>query len=110
MQDRGAGWAPTGWTILASTYYASRQVEGNIQTDKARDELTAFFPSGFGNLSRPFYWFASQVSYRAYLPAKTKSSPVNHNIYGSLTTDCPAGVRHDPNSLPYPAKLLLAAK
>ena len=110
VQDRGAGWAPTGWTILASTYYASRPVEGNIQTDKARDELTAFFPAGFGNLSRPFYWFASQVSYRAYLPAKTRSSPVNHNIYGSLTTDCPAGVRQDPNSLPYPAKLLLAAK
>jgi hypothetical protein len=109
VQDRGAGWEPTGWTILASTYYTSSAVEGSIQTDKARDELTAFFPAGFGNLSRPFYWFASQEEYRSYLPGASKSAPVDHNVYGSLTTDCPIGVRADPNSLPYPAKLLLAA-
>jgi hypothetical protein len=107
VQDRGAGWEPTGWTILASTYYTSARVEGNIQTDKGRNELTAFFPAGFGNVSRPFYWFASQEEYRSYLPG-SKGAPVDHNIYGSLTTDCPTGVRPDPNSLPYPAKLLLA--
>jgi len=108
VQDRGAGWEPTGWTILASSYYNSSPIEGNVHTDKAHDELSAFFPAGFANLSPPFYWFANQEAYRGYLPEKSRTAPDNFEIYGSINTDCPFGVRHDPNSLPYAKKLLMA--
>jgi hypothetical protein len=110
VEDRGAGWEPTGWTIVASTYYNSTPVEGDVHTNTARDQLTAFFPAGFANLSPPFYWFASQEEYRAYLPEKSKTAPDNYSIYGSINNDCPRGVRPDPNSLPYAAKLLMAPR
>jgi len=104
VQDRGTGWDPAGWTILAATYYTSSPVAGNISTDAGRKQLRVFFPAGFANLEPPFYWFATQEEYRSYLPAKT----IDHNIFGSVNTDCPAGVRQSPNSLPNPAKLVAA--
>ena len=109
VEDRGKGWQPTGWTILASTYSSDSPVAGEVHTNKAHDDLTTFFPSGFANLRRPFYWFASQEEYRAYLPQDNKAAPQNWNINGAIFTDCPAGVRPDPNSTPDSAKLLTAA-
>lgn len=107
VEDRGEGWEPTGWTIIASTYTQDKLVSGDVHTDKARDEIAAVFPAGFADLQPPFYWFASQVAFRAYLPRGKGGR--DWSINGSLTNDCPAGVRHDPNSLPYGAKLLAAS-
>jgi len=108
VEDRGKGWEPTGWTILASIGTDASPVDGSVQTDAARDELSTFFPAGFTNLQPPFYWFASQEEYRAYLPEANKAHPQNWNVNGSVTTDCPAGVRLTPNSLPDAARLLSA--
>jgi hypothetical protein len=108
IEDRGPGWEPTGWTIEASTYTDTSPVAGDVHTDKARDELTTFFPAGFANLHPPFYWFASQEELRAYLPQDNNAASPDWAINGSITKDCPAGVRPDPGSLPYPAKLLTA--
>lgn len=109
VEDRGKGWQPTGWTILASTYSSASPITGQVHTNTAHDDLTTFFPGGFANLSLPFYWFASQEEYRAYLPQDNKAAPQNWNINGAIFTDCPAGVRPDPNSTPNSAKLLTAA-
>ena len=108
VEDRGKGWEPTGWTILASTYASDSPVSGDVHTNKVRDELTTYFPPGFANLSPPFYWFATQEEYRAYLPQNSRSAPQDWNINGAIYTDCPAGVRPDPGSPPYSAKLLTA--
>ena len=108
VENRGKGWEPTGWTILASIGTDTSPVDGSVQTDTAGDELTTFFPAGFTNLRPPFYWFASQEEYRAYLPEANKAHPQNWNVNGSVTTDCPAGVRPTPNSLPDGARLLSA--
>jgi hypothetical protein len=108
VENRGKGWEPTGWTILASIGTDTSPVEGSVQADAAGDELSTFFPAGFTNLRPPFYWFASQEEYRAYLPEPNKAHPQNWNVNGSVTTDCPAGVRSTPNSLPDGAKLLSA--
>jgi hypothetical protein len=106
IEDRGAGWEPTGWAMLVSTYTNSSPVDGDVHTDATLDELTTFFPSGFVNLSPPFYWYASQEEYRAYLPSANKAHPQDWSIYGSVATDCPAGVRANINSMPQGAKLL----
>jgi hypothetical protein len=108
VEDRGKGWEPSGWTILASAGANASPVSGSVQTDTAGDELSTFFPAGFTNLRPPFYWFASQEEYRAYLPEANKAHPQNWNVNGSVTTDCPVGIRLSPNSLPNGAKLLSA--
>lgn len=108
VEDRGKGWEPSGWTILASTYTSDSPIEGDVHTNNAGDQFTTFFPAGFANLSPPFYWFATQEEYRAYLPGATKSAGQDWSINGAIYTDCPAGVRHDPDSTPYAAKLLTA--
>jgi hypothetical protein len=110
FQDRGKGWEPTGWTIVASTYTAQMPIVGDVHTNKARDQLTVYFPSGFVDLSLPFFWFASQEEFRAYLPETNKAAPQNWSVNGDIYTDCPAGVRHDPHSAPYAARLLTAAR
>jgi hypothetical protein len=110
FQDRGKGWEPTGWTIVASTYTTQVPIGGDVHTDKARDQLTVYFPSGFVDLSPPFFWFASQEEFRAYLPEANKAAPQDWSVNGEVYTDCPAGVRQGPNSAPYPAKLLTAAR
>jgi hypothetical protein len=104
LEDRGAGWEPTGWAMLVSLYSNESPVLGPVLTDKARDRLTAYFPPGFVDLSPPFYWFASQEEYRAYLPGKDGAR--EWSVNGGAFNDCPAGVRHDPNSFPYATKLL----
>lgn len=104
LEDRGAGWEPTGWAMVVSAYSSDSPVMGPVLTDKARDELTAYFPPGFANLSPPFFWFASQEEYRAYLPGKNGAP--EWSVYGGAFNDCPVGVRHDPNSFPYASKLL----
>jgi hypothetical protein len=108
VEDRGKGWEPSGWTILASIGTDASPVAGSVQTDAAGDQLSTLFPAGFTNLRPPFYWFASQEEYRAYLPEANKAHPQNWNVNGSVTTDCPVGVRVSPNSLPDAAKLLSA--
>jgi hypothetical protein len=108
VENRGKGWEPTGWTILASIGTNATPVDGSVQTDPAGDELTTFFPAGFTNLRPPFFWFASQEEYRAYLPEANKAHPQNWDVNGSVTTDCPAGVRRNPNTLPNGARLLSA--
>jgi hypothetical protein len=106
FQDRGQGFEPSGWTLVASTYTDQSPVIGDVHTDDKRDELTAFFPAGFVDLSPPFYWFASQEEFRAYLPRPNTAAPQDWSINGAVYTDCPAGVRPDPNSAPYATKLL----
>ncbi|HTT88857.1 MAG TPA: hypothetical protein VMF65_04825 [Acidimicrobiales bacterium] len=108
VEDRGRGWQPTGWTILASIGTADNLVEGQVHTNKAHDEFTTFFPGGFSNLNPPFYWFASQEEYRAYLPMGKNAATRDWNVYGAVFTDCPAGVRPDPYSSPYAGRLLTA--
>jgi hypothetical protein len=109
FQDRGKGWQPTGWTILAAVDSTNNLVTGQVHTNKAHDELTTFFPGGFANLSPPFYWFASQEEYRAYLPRGNPVTSRDWSVYGGVFTDCPSGVRPDPDSVPYATKLLTAA-
>jgi hypothetical protein len=109
FQDRGKGWEPSGWTILASTYTDDKPISGDVHMDQARDELSTFFPPGFFNLNPPFYWFAGQEEYRAYLPSSNKAAPQDWAVNGAVFTDCPDGVRQGPNSLPYEKKLLVAS-
>ncbi len=108
VEDRGKGWQPSGWSALASTYYQTQPLAGKIRTDKARDEMSVYFPPGFANLKPPFYWYASQVVYRGYLPKDSKKAHQDFGVNGSITNDCPSGVRTGTFSLPYPAKLLAA--
>ncbi len=106
VEERGKGWQPTGWTILAALGASDNLVQGQVHTNKAHNQFTTFFPGGFANLSPPFYWFASQEEYRAYLPVGNKAGAQDWNVNGAIFTDCPAGVRPDPDSSPYGAKLL----
>lgn len=108
VEDRGTGWQPAGWTVLASTYYRSTPVEGGIATDKARDRIAVDFPPGFTNLRPPFYWFSSQEVYRGFLPSATKGHAGNNMVYGSIVNDCPEGVRQNTYALPDGSKLLYA--
>ena len=108
IEDRGKGWEPSGWSVLASTYYQAQPVAGQVRTDKARDEIATFFPAGFVNLKPPFYWYASQEVFRAYLPKKSKTAHQDWSVNGSIANDCPSGVRASAFSLPYAAKLLVA--
>lgn len=109
FQDRGKGWQPTGWTILAAVGSTNNLLAGQVHTNKAHNELTTYFPGGFANISPPFYWFATQEEYRAYLPQGNQAASRDWNVYGAVFTDCPAGVRPDPDSSPYAAELLTAA-
>jgi hypothetical protein len=109
VEDRGKGWQPTGWTILAALGPVDHLVLGQVHTNKVHDAFTTFFPAGFANLNPPFYWFASQEEYRAYLPRGDKAGSQDWNVNGSIFTDCPAGVRPDPYSSPYAGKLLMVA-
>jgi len=108
FQDRGKGWQPTGWTILAAVGLTDNLLGGQVRTNKAHNELTTFFPAGFADLTLPFYWFATQEEYRAYLPRGNDLAARDWNVYGGVFTDCPSGVRPDPDSSPYAAKLLSA--
>lgn len=108
VQDRGKGWEPSGWSVLASTYYQTQPVAGKIGTDTAHDKLSVYFPPGFANLKPPFYWYASQVVFRSYLPRNSKKAHQDFSVNGSITNDCPDGVRTGTFSLPYPTKLLAA--
>ena len=110
IQDRGAGWEPTGWTVLVSSPNGNAQVQGGISTNLRFDQIEMLFPSGKVDLKPPFYWFASEEVYRAYMPQKSKSDPQNYYVNGALTTDCPGGIRHDPQSLPRLSRLLFAAR
>ncbi|HXW80916.1 MAG TPA: hypothetical protein VEJ84_15545 [Acidimicrobiales bacterium] len=109
VEDRGAGWEASGWAVLVATYTSSSPVEGVVRTDKAHDALSVFFPPGFANLSPPFYWFATQEEYRAYLPEANRAHPRDWSVFGSVSTDCPVGVRANINSLPSGLKLLAVA-
>lgn len=108
VEDRGLGWQPTGWSLLASTYYSSSPVAGAVHTDPARDTIATFFPGGFVDLRPPFYWYASQEVFRSYLPRKSKLPHQDWAVNGSIVNDCPGGVLADAYSLPEPAKLLSA--
>jgi hypothetical protein len=108
IEDRGLGWEPSGWTVLASTYYNSSPVAGQIRTDKARDTIATYFPAGFTNLQPPFFWYASQEVFRGYLPRNSRAHHQDFSVNGSIVNDCPRGVRTGAYSLPDPAKLLLA--
>ncbi len=110
IQDRGAGWEPSGWTVLVGSPNGNATVAGGISTDSKLDQIQMLFPSGKIDLRPPFYWFASEEVYRAYMPEKSKSDPQNYYVNGALTTDCPGGVRHDPQSLPNLSRLLFAAR
>lgn len=106
VEDRGKGWEPEGWSIVVSTYAADSVVEGNVRTNEAHEQLSVYFPAGFVDLSPPFFWFASQEEYRAYLPEHNNGQGQDWDVNGSVFNDCPAGVRQGPNSPPYAAMLL----
>ena len=108
FQDRGKGWQPTGWTILAVVGSTNDLLSGQVHTNQANNELTTFFPGGLANLRPPFYWFATQEEYRAYLPVGSRVASRDWKVYGAVFTDCPAGVRSDPDSSPYATRLLTA--
>ncbi len=102
IEDRGAGWEPSGWTILATLGTTNNQVEGNVHTNKAGNVIQTFFPAGFADLQPPFYWYAEQVQDRAYLPRDNRA---DFSVNGTITSDCPNGVM-SPSGLPDAAKLI----
>ena len=89
IEDRGAGWEPSGWTLLATLGTTNNQVEGNVRTNKAGNVIQTFFPAGFADLQPPFYWYAEQVQDRAYLPRDNRA---DFSVNGTITSDCPNGV------------------
>jgi hypothetical protein len=105
LEDRGAGWEPSGWTITTALGSSAAQVDGNVTINKARNELSVFFPKGFGNMSTPFYWYANEWEFRSFLPTKNPDKP-NYAVTGSVSFDCPTGVT--ASGTPDP-KLLLHA-
>ncbi len=109
VEDRGAGWEPSGWAISASTYTDNTPVAGQVAVNPEGTQLTTFFPPGFVDLKPPFYWYASQQEYRAYLPTKAKSHNQDFSVNGTITIDCPSGIRQSPYSLPVAARLLGAS-
>ena len=102
IEDRGAGWEPSGWTLLATLGTTNNQVEGNVRTNKAGNVIQTFFPAGFADLQPPFYWYAEQVQDRAYLPRDNRA---DFSVNGTITSDCPNGVM-SPSGLPDAAKLI----
>jgi hypothetical protein len=92
VEDRGAGWEPSGWTLLAALGANDDQVEGNVRTNRAHNVLQTFFPAGFANLGPPFYWFAEQEEDRAYLPRASKTDHQDFSVNGTITSGCPNGV------------------
>jgi hypothetical protein len=72
-----------------------------VATDNAHDELAADFPSR--ELKEPFYWYASQEAYRAYLPERQGPDWAD---YGSVAAYCPPGSQANPYSPAVPARLL----
>lgn len=105
IEDRGSGWEPSGWTITTALGTTLGQVDGNVVINRARDELSALFPKGFGNMSTPFYWYANEWEIRSFLPTKNPNKP-NYRVNGSESFDCPAGTT--ASGTPDP-KLLLHA-
>ncbi len=99
----GAGWEPSGWTLLATLGTTNNQVEGNVRTNKAGNVIQTFFPAGFADLQPPFYWYAEQVQDpRVYLPRDNRA---DFSVNGTITSDCPNGVM-GPYGLPDAAKLI----
>ncbi|MGC8626172.1 MAG: hypothetical protein ACP5VR_01240 [Acidimicrobiales bacterium] len=108
VQYRGPGWEPTGWTATVSGPGVQSPVEGGIQSDKLLDRLQEFFPSGLVDLKPPFYWYATEEIYRAYMPQKSSSDPQNFNVNGTIVTDCPGGIRPNPYRRPDASRLISA--
>ena len=105
IEDRGAGWEPPGWTITTALGTKLGQVDGNVILSRTHEELSAFFPKGFGDMLPPFYWYANEWEIRAFLPTNNPDKP-NYAVNGSESFDCPTGT--DASGLPDP-KLLLHA-
>jgi hypothetical protein len=104
VEDRGAGWQPSGWTITTAAGTNLGQVDGNVYINKSRDELSVFFPKGFANLRTPFFWYSNEWEIRAFLP--TKKNKPDYTVNGSVSFDCPAGV--NASGQPDPRLLLHA--
>jgi hypothetical protein len=102
IEDRGAGWEPSGWTLLATLGTTDNQVQGNVRTNKAGNVIQTFFPAGFADLQPPFYWYAEQVQDRAYLPRDNRA---DFSVNGTITSDCPNGVM-GPAGVPEASKLI----
>ena len=105
VEDRGAGWEPSGWTITTALGTKLGQVDGNVVLSPTHEQLSAFFPKGFGDLLPPFYWYGNEWEIRAFLPTSNPDKP-NYAVNGSESFDCPTGT--DAAGLPDP-KLLLHA-
>lgn len=105
VEDRGAGWEPSGWTITTALGTSLGRVDGNVVLNRAHDELSALFPKGFGDMRTPFYWYANELEFRSFLPTNNPNKP-NYSVNGSESFDCPAGT--DSSGIPDP-KLLLHA-
>jgi hypothetical protein len=103
VEDRGKGWQPTGWTVLASSYNNGFPIDEDTASDKAHNELVAYFPVRFVSTQAPFYWYVSQEAYRVYLP---DGNDPDWAVNGSVTAYCPPGVQAGPYTLPVPVKLL----
>jgi hypothetical protein len=105
VEDRGAGWEPSGWTITTALGTTLGQVDGNVVINRAHDELSALFPKGFGNMATPFYWYANEWEIRSFLPTKNPNKP-NYSVNGSESFDCP--IVTDSSGVPDPKLLLYA--
>jgi len=108
VQYRGAGWEPTGWTATVAGPGVESPVQGGIESDKLFNRFQEYFPSGLVDLKPPFYWYATEEIYRAYMPQKSSSSPQNFNVNGTIVTDCPGGIRQKPYNLPEGSRLIFA--
>jgi hypothetical protein len=109
FEDRGQGWEPAGWTMdVSSAQGTSQRLSETIGISPDHQELSVFFPPGFVDLQPPFYWFATQYAMRAYLPVKNKPNHQDWNVNGTVSMDCPAGVRAGPFSFANPNLLLEA--
>ena len=102
IEDRGAGWEPSGWTLLATLGTTNNQVEGNVRTNKSGNVIQTFFPAGFADLRPPFFWYAEQLQDRAYLPQNDRA---DFNVNGTITSDCPNGVM-EPSGVPDGSRLI----
>ena len=108
FQDRGKGWQPTGWTILAVVGSTNNLLSGQVHTNHANNELTTFFPGGLANLRPPFLLVRHPGRIPGVFAGEQPSSIAGLEGLRSMLFDCPAGVRSDPDSSPYAARLLTA--
>ena len=54
FQDRGKGWEPAGWAIVASTYTRQSPLQGEVRIRRGAQRAYCVFPVGFCQLGPTF--------------------------------------------------------